>query len=190
MAEAPSADGAAPGPHGPHHHPPRGHRGPPPFVSRLPDLERHPHREFLERCLDDAMGRLLVPSLEREIRRELTQRAENHAVVVFARNLRSKLLAAPLRGKRVLAVDPAFRTGCKVAALNEQGDLVADAVIFPHPPQNKRAEAKAKLEELIRRNQVNVIAIGNGTACRETEELVSDLLTEFEARQQPHPAAD
>ncbi|MFO0846777.1 MAG: Tex-like N-terminal domain-containing protein, partial [Gemmataceae bacterium] len=201
VAEAPSADGAAPGPHGPHHHPPRGHRGPPPFVSRLPDLERHPHREFLERCLDDAMGRLLVPSLEREIRRELTQRAENHAVVVFARNLRSKLLAAPLRGKRVLAVDPAFRTGCKVAALNEQGDLVADAVIFPHPPQNKRAEAKAKLEELIRRNQVNVIAIGNGTACRETEELVSDLLTEFEARRNnptpppieapaPEPAAE
>ncbi len=162
--------------------PPRGHRGQQPFVSRLEDLRNHPHREFIERCAEDALNRLLVPSLEREIRRELTQRAENHAVVVFARNLRSKLLAAPLRGKRVLAIDPAFRTGCKLAALNEQGDLIADAVIFPHPPQNKRDEAKAKLEEIIRRTQVHVIAIGNGTACRETEELVSELLAEFENR--------
>ena len=88
-----------------------------------------------------------MPSLEREIRRELTHRAEDHAVDVFARNLRSKLLAAPLRGKRVLAIDPGFRTGCKLAALDETGNLLADGVIFPHPPQNKRAEAKARLEE-------------------------------------------
>ncbi len=125
---------------------------------------------------------MLVPSLEREIRRELTHKAENHAVVVFARNLRSKLLAAPLRGKRVLAIDPAFRTGCKLAVLDETGNLLADGVIFPHAPQNKKAESKARLEELVCRHQVSVIAIGNGTACRETEELVSELLAHLEAR--------
>ncbi|MFM7151406.1 MAG: helix-hairpin-helix domain-containing protein, partial [Gemmataceae bacterium] len=130
------------------------------------------------------MSRLLVPSLEREIRRELKDRAENHAVVVFARNLRSKLLAAPLRGKKVLAIDPAFRTGCKLAVLNEQGDLVADGVIFPHAPQNKKGQARNRLREMLCRHKIQVIAIGNGTACRETEELVSDLLAEFETRRQ------
>ena len=83
-----------------------------------------------------------MPSLEREIRRELTQRAENHAVDVFARNLRSKLLAAPLRGKRILAIDPAFRTGCKLAVLDETGNLLDDGVIFPHPPQNKQGRGQ------------------------------------------------
>src|SRR5262249_55230570 len=103
---APAPEGEAPPPaarahgppqHGPPHGP-RGHRGQPPPVNRTADLEKHPHRAFLEACIDDGMTRLLVPSLEREIRRELTQRSENHAVVVFARNLRSKPLAAPLRG--------------------------------------------------------------------------------------------
>src|SRR5204863_6751165 len=136
--EAPPAEQAAPPAHphyGPHGHHPRGHRGQPVFVNRAEDLLKHPYREFLEACVDDALARLLVPSLEREIRRELTQRAEGHAVAVFARNLRSKLLAAPLRGRRVLAVDPGFRTGCKVAALDENGTLLEDAVVFPHPPQ-------------------------------------------------------
>jgi uncharacterized protein len=187
---APSAHGA---PAHPERHSHRGHRGHPPPPNRMEDLQKHPHREFIEKVTDDALARLLVPSLEREIRRELTQKAEHHAVVVFARNLRSKLLAAPLRGKRVLAIDPAFRTGCKLAALDELGNLLADGVIHPHPPQNKKAEAKARLEEMIRRHQAQVIAIGNGTACRETEEFVSDLLAEFEARRNnptpPPPAA-
>jgi uncharacterized protein len=163
-------------------HPPRGHRGHVPPPNRMEDLQKHPHRAFLETVTDDALARLLVPSLEREIRRELTHKAENHAVVVFARNLRSKLLAAPLRGRRVLAIDPAFRTGCKLAVMDDTGNLVADGVIFPHPPQNKRAEAKSKLETMLRRHLVNVIAIGNGTACRETEELVSELLADIETR--------
>jgi uncharacterized protein len=164
----------------PHAHHGRG-RGQP-FVSRLPDLEAHPHRAFLEHVLDDSLARLIVPSIEREIRRELTQRAEQHAVAVFARNLRSKLLAAPLRGKRVLAIDPAFRTGCKLVALDEHGELLGHDVIFPHQPQNRKAQARRKLERLLRKHQIQVVAIGNGTACRETEELVSDLLAEFEAR--------
>ncbi|NBO91051.1 MAG: S1 RNA-binding domain-containing protein [Planctomycetia bacterium] len=162
--------------------PPESNERRPRFISRLPELEAHPHRAFLEHVFDDALNRLLVPSLEREIRRELTYRAESHAVSVFARNLRSKLLAAPLHNKRLLAIDPAFRTGCKLAVLDEVGNLLVDDVIYPHQPQNRKDEAKSKLEELVRRYQVQVIAIGNGTACRETEELVSELIAELEQR--------
>jgi uncharacterized protein len=150
-------------------------------LGRLP-LADHPHGEFLKAVTDDALARLLLPSLEREIRRELTTRAEGHAVRVFARNLRSLLLGPPLRGKRVLAIDPGFRTGCKLAALDETGNLAEEAVIFPHPPQNRKADARARLEELVRKHQTSVIAIGNGTACRETEELVSDLIADLEKR--------
>jgi len=149
---------------------------------RAEALNNHPHRDFLKRATEDALHRLLVPSLERELRRELTQRAEAHAIEVFARNLRSKLLAAPLLGKRVLAIDPAFRTGCKLAALDETGNLLDHDVMYPHPPQNRKAEAKLKLELLLRKHNLNVIAIGNGTACRETEEVVSEVLASLEAR--------
>jgi uncharacterized protein len=156
---------------------PRAPRGP-----RPDPLKDHPHADLIKQIAADSLSRLLAPSLEREIRRELTGRAEGHAVEVFARNLRSLVMARPLIGKRVLAVDPGFRTGCKLAALDETGNLLEDAVIHPHPPQNKKKEARVKLEELIRRHQLNVIAIGNGTACRETEEIVSELIAELEAR--------
>jgi protein Tex len=149
--------------------------------SKLP-LADHPHKEFLEKVLADALTRLLSPSLEREIRRELTHLAEGHAVSVFARNLRSLLLAPPLRDRRVLAIDPGFRTGCKLAVLDETGNLLEDAVIFPHPPQNKGGEAKNKLAFLVRKHQVRVMAIGNGTACRETEELVSEVISQLDKR--------
>ena len=109
-------------------------------------------------------------------RRELTERAEHHAVQVFAKNLRSLLLQPPLYGRRVLALDPGFRTGCKVAALDEQGGLLDHGVIFPHQSQTTREDAKSKLEDLIRKHRLNIFAIGNGTACRETEEVVSDLI--------------
>jgi uncharacterized protein len=150
-------------------------------LDRLP-LADHPHADFLRTVTADALTRLLLPSLEREIRKELTMRAEAHAVSVFARNLRSLLLAPPLRGRRVLGIDPGFRTGCKLAALDEHGNLFEEAVIFPHPPQNRKAEARARLEELVRKHQTPVVAIGNGTACRETEELVSDLIADIEKR--------
>jgi uncharacterized protein len=146
---------------------------------------RSPHATFLKAVADDALTRLLLPSLEREIRRELTDEAEAHAVSVFARNLRSLLLAPPLRSRRVLAIDPGFRTGCKVAALDDVGSLLEEAVVFPHQPQNKKDEAKVKLAELILKHQLNVVAIGNGTACRETEELISDLIAFFEKRRHP-----
>jgi uncharacterized protein len=150
-------------------------------LEQLPLADR-PHAEFLKVVAEDALSRLLLPSLEREIRRELTDEAQEHAIAVFARNLRSLLLQPPLVGRRVLAIDPGFRTGCKLAALDEIGNLLEDAVVFPHAPQNKRAEAKTKLEELLRKHQLSVIAIGNGTACRETEEVVSELIADLASR--------
>ncbi len=227
---------------------------------------RSPHAAFLSVCLRDALDRLLLPSLEREIRGELTDEAEIHAVKVFAHNIRSLLLQPPLVGKRVLAVDPGFRTGCKLAALDEFGNLLEHAVVYPHgggpgsgggssrrgkdrdkdkkpaeqpaaptdaaaaaiptetpppetpasetptaaateaappeappteavaavappvepaappapepPPVDRRIEAKEKIVELVGKHNLNVIAIGNGTACRETEEVIAEVIAE------------
>ncbi|MCC6417183.1 MAG: RNA-binding transcriptional accessory protein [Gemmataceae bacterium] len=233
----------------------------------MPDAPyRTPHAAFLRQVIDDALARLLLPSLENEIRKELREEAEAHAVGIFARNLRSLLLQPPLHGRRVLAIDPGFRTGCKVAALDETGNLLEDVVVFPHTPHGKkgkgdrgdkgqppapqqqpaptaeappapaaeappapapeaalaqapeagaepappadapaadpsatapaeaappapeptkeaprlsrRDEAKGKVHDLIKKHNLNVIAIGNGTACRETEEFVSELIAE------------
>lgn len=157
-------------------------------LANLP-LQDHPHREFILPAVEDAITRLLMPSLEREVRRELTEHAQDHAVDIFSRNLRSLLMRPPLGGARVLAIDPGLRTGCKVAVLDETGVLLEDGVIFPHPPQKKATEAKRKLEQLIRKYQTSVIAIGNGTACRETEQVVGDLIAEFEARRLNPPPA-
>src|SRR5262249_39084647 len=129
----------------------------------------HPYRDFLQSALTEALERIVLPSLEREIRRELTENAQDHAIAVFARNLRSLLLQPPLRHRRVLAIDPGFRTGCRIAALDESGQLLEEALIHPHHPQRQMAEAKVKLESMIRRHQIPVIAIGNGAACRDTE---------------------
>lgn len=149
-------------------------------TANLP-LNDHPHKDFLFKVLEDALTRLLLPSLEREIRRELTEAAQDSAVHIFARNLRSLLLQPPLRAKRVLAIDPGLRTGCKIAALDDNGNLIEETVIYPHPPANKKAEAKSKLEQMIRKHQLSILAIGNGTACRETEQLVSELIGDLEA---------
>jgi uncharacterized protein len=150
-------------------------------AERLP-IADHPHRERLLPIVEDALARILLPGIEREIRRDLTERAQDHAIAVFARNLRSLLLQRPLGGKRVLAIDPGFRTGCKVAVLDETGNLLEHAIIHPHQPQRRTTEGRHKLEEFIRKHQVPVVAIGNGTACRDTEELVAGLIAEFDAR--------
>jgi protein Tex len=141
---------------------------------------RHPHLDLLDKAVEDGLARLLLPSLEREIRRELTEHAQDSAVHIFARNLRSLLLQPPLRGRRVLAIDPGLRSGCKIAALDETGKLLQDAVIYPHGG-HRIAEAKSTLEKFIRRHQTPVIAIGNGTACRETEQIISELIADIES---------
>jgi uncharacterized protein len=138
----------------------------------------HPHAEFLRACLRDSLSRLLVPSLEREVRRELTERAETHAVEVFARNLRKLLLAPPLRGRRVLALDPGFRSGCKLAALDEFGNVLGHGMIHLVGSQERRRQSRARLVEMVKLYRITAVAIGNGTACRETEKLVADALAE------------
>lgn len=134
--------------------------------------------EFIQRAAEDAYKRLIAPSLEREVRAELTQKAEEQAIKVFASNLRQLLLQPPVRGKIVLGLDPGFRTGCKWAVVDDTGKLQQVGVIYPHPPHNKRAEAKEILLQAIRQFQVDIITIGNGTASRETEEVVAELIQE------------
>ena len=118
----------------------------------------------------------MLPSLEREARRELTEKAETHAVEVFARNLRNLLLQPPLPGKRVLAIDPGYKNGCKLAVLDEFGALLVHDVIYVVGSDEQKAAGRAKLAELIREHNLNVVAIGNGTACRQTEQLVAEIL--------------
>lgn len=136
----------------------------------------HPHAEFIRGCGRDALTRLVYPSLEREVRRELTDWAETHAVEVFARNLRNLLLQKPVCGRRVLAVDPGFKSGCKLAALDEFGNLLDQAVIHVVGKAERKQQGREKLAEIVNTHALSLIAIGNGTACREAEELISDML--------------
>ena len=145
--------------------------------AQLP-LEGHPQADFFRKSALDALDRLLLPSMEREVRRDLTDMAERHAVDVFARNLRSLLLQPPIAKQVVMAIDPGFRNGCKVAILGLNGELLDNGVIHPHPPQNRRHEAKIYLKDLVGKHKVGVVAIGNGTACRETEELIAEIISE------------
>ena len=128
--------------------------------------------------------------MEREVRRDLTEAAEKHAVDVFARNLRSLLLQPPIPKQVVLAIDPGLRSGCKLAVLDPNGNLLDQAVVYPHAPQGRRSEAKLFIKDLVGKHQVGVVAIGNGTACRETEELVAEIIAEgIEFSQNPEARA-
>lgn len=129
----------------------------------------------LELALVDSYLRLLAPSIERDLRREMTEAGDRQAISVFQENLRHLLLLAPVRGKVVLGLDPGYRTGTKVAVVNDLGDLLATDTIYPHEPQKRYQEAKERLIELIKKYKVDLITIGNGTASRETEALVSDI---------------
>lgn len=128
----------------------------------------------------DSYKRLIAPSIEREMRKELTEEAEEQAISIFALNLKHLLLQPPLKGKMVLGVDPAFRTGCKLAVVDETGKFLKKDVIYPHPPVNKKKEAKQILSSILRQYPIEMVAIGNGTASRETEQFVSDVLKEQE----------
>lgn len=140
--------------------------------------DEHAHREFLLGCARDAVRRLLIPSLQREARRSLTEKAEEHSLTVFARNLRRLLLQPPIRGKRVLALDPGYKNGCKLAALDEFGGVLAHDLIHLVGDDAKQADGRRRLAEMIREHNVELIAIGNGRACRPSEQLVADLLAD------------
>lgn len=140
--------------------------------------EDHPHGEFLRGCAKDSLVRLLLPSLERELRRELTEKAEEHAVTVFARNLRNLLVQPPVHGRRVLAVDPGFRNGCKLVALDQFGNILEHDLIFLVGKTHRLGRATETVKGLIDRFGLSVVAIGNGSGCRDAEEFISKLITE------------
>lgn len=131
---------------------------------------------LLTETIADAYKRLMTPSVEREMRNQLTERAEAEAVKIFAKNTESLLMTPPVKGKRVLSIDPGYRTGCKVAVLDETGKLRAYTTIYPTEPKNDIAGTEAVLKKLIEKYGVDIISIGNGTASRETEEVVSDFI--------------
>ncbi len=139
-------------------------------------------RAFLEGVLTDSWRRLVFPSVEREIRRELTEKAEEQAIKMFGANLKPLLLQPPVRGKRVLAVDPAYRTGCKLAVVDENGKLLDTGVIYPTPPQSKTEESAAALRRLIEKHHVDCISIGNGTASKEAEIFVADTIRPYHGK--------
>ncbi|AEI39246.1 Tex family protein [Paenibacillus mucilaginosus] len=136
-------------------------------------------RDTLVAVVEDAYKRLLASSIEREVRNEMTEKAEEKAIEVFAENLRNLLLQPPVKGKVVLGVDPAYRTGCKLAVVDDTGKMLEIAVTYPTPPNNKVAEAKAKFKALIEKYGVELVVIGNGTASRETEQFVAELIGEL-----------
>ncbi|EMT45127.1 Tex family protein [Anoxybacillus flavithermus] len=142
--------------------------------------DRSSAAHIVAEAIEDAYKRYIAPSIEREVRNELTERAEEQAIHVFAENLRNLLLQPPLKGKVVLGIDPAYRTGCKLAVVDETGKVLHIDVIYPHPPKNEVEKAKEKLKQLLRTYRVELIAIGNGTASRETEQLVADTIAEWE----------
>ncbi len=135
---------------------------------------------FVKKACEDAYTRLIFPALEREIRGELTQMADAQAIKVFGDNLRHLLLQPPVKGCVTLGLDPAYRTGCKIAIVDATGKVLDTTVIYPTPPQNKKEEAKRILKRLIQKYGVQVISIGNGTASRESEQFVAQLLHEID----------
>ena len=130
-------------------------------------------------AIKDSYKRLIFPSMEREIRSELTSQSEDASIEVFKGNLENLLLIAPMKNKRVLGFDPAFRTGCKLAVVDETSKVLNISVIYPHEPHNKWNEAKETIKDLINKYKIDIIAIGNGTASRESEKLVSETLKEI-----------
>ena len=137
-----------------------------------------PAAGFVEAAAADALKRFISPAIEREIRNELTEKADEQAIAIFGENLRNLLLQPPLKGKVVLGFDPAYRTGCKLAVIDETGKVLAVEVIYPHKPapMNKREAAGPAFRRLLQTYKVEMVAIGNGTASRESEQFVAEQL--------------
>ncbi|WML50582.1 Tex family protein [Neobacillus sp. PS3-34] len=140
--------------------------------------QHSPSASVVIEAIEDGYKRLIQPSIEREIRTELTEKGEEQAIHIFSENLRNLLLQPPLKGKTVLGVDPAYRTGCKLAVVDDTGKVLKIDVIYPHPPVSKAREAKEKIVNILKDFSVEMVAIGNGTASRETEQFVADILKE------------
>lgn len=137
------------------------------------------HGDYIKLAIEDSLKRLIMPSIEREIRADLTEKAEQHAIEVFSENLKHLLLQPPMKGKQILGVDPAFRTGCKLAVINPYGTFIDKSVIYPHPPKSKVEASEKEIVRMIKENNIELIAIGNGTASRETEQFVADVIKKY-----------
>ncbi|WP_436866572.1 Tex family protein [Staphylococcus pseudoxylosus] len=146
------------------------------FICKNEINDKHEGTYIIEDAIKDSLKRLIMPSIERELRGDLTEKAENHAIDVFSENLRNLLLQPPMKGKQILGVDPAFRTGCKLAVINPFGTFVAKGVMYPHPPVNKKEDAEKTFIQFVQSYDVELIAIGNGTASRETEQFVATMI--------------
>ena len=142
------------------------------------------YAEVLRNTVEDSFKRLIEPSIEREIRSDLTEKAEEQAIKVFGQNAKQLLLGAPLKGLTVMGFDPAYRTGCKIAVIDETGKLLATTTVYPTAPQNDEAGAKKELVKLIEKYKINMIAIGNGTASRESETFVANMINEVKDKQE------
>jgi uncharacterized protein len=142
--------------------------------------ENKKHKNILKEVITDAYKRLISPSIEREIRNMLTERAEDEAIKVFAKNTKPLLMVPPVKNVKVLAIDPSYRTGCKISVLDDTGKLLEYTTIYPNAPQNEVEKSKEILKELIDKHDIDIIPIGNGTASRETEMLVAELLSEID----------
>ena len=137
------------------------------------------YAELLKNCIEDSFTRLIEPSIDREIRADLTEKAEEQAIKVFGKNAKQLLMVSPIKGKTVIGFDPAYRTGCKIAVIDETGKVLDTTTVYPTEPQNDVEGAKKELTKLILKDNVNMFAIGNGTASRESEQFVSDLIKEI-----------
>ena len=147
------------------------------FMAQKMGADQHPSTAaYIREACADAYKRLIAPSIETEIRNDLTDKAEDGAIQVFRENLRQLLMQAPLTGKTVLGWDPAFRTGCKIAVVDPTGKVLDTTVVFPTAPQNRVEEAMRTIETLIRKHHVDVISLGNGTASRESEQIIADYI--------------
>lgn len=147
-----------------------------------PDKAENVTTEYLKLAIEDSYKRLIFPSVEREIRNALTERAEEDAIKVFGQNLKPLLMQPPISGKVVMGFDPAFRTGCKIAVVDETGKLLDYTTVFPTEPRNDVEGTKKELKALIEKHDINMIAIGNGTASRESETIVAEMISEIDKK--------
>ena len=144
--------------------------------------DKSQYAEMLSNCIEDSFTRLIEPSIDREIRADLTEKAEEQAIKVFGKNAKQLLLVSPIKGKTVIGFDPAYRTGCKIAVIDETGKVLDTTTVYPTEPQNDVEGAKKELTKLILKYNVDMFAIGNGTASRESEQFVAELIKEIKEK--------